>query len=82
MVEVVETQADKDFKLLDVRFLDTPGLAVEQSREVARNMAELSKEAFFLSMDLVSVYDEKEHSVLNSWKMKLTVMRILWEVIL
>ena len=58
--EVVETQADKDFRLLDVRFLDKPGLAVEQSREVARNMAELSKEAFFLSMELVSNYDEEK----------------------
>ena len=56
--EVVETQADKDFRLLDVRFLESPGLAVAQSREVARNMAELSKEAFFLSMELVSNYDE------------------------
>ena len=58
--EVVETEADKDFRLLDVRFLDKPGLAVEQSREVARNMAELSKEAFMLSMELVSSYDEKK----------------------
>lgn len=56
--EVVETQADRDFRLLDVRFLDTPGLAVEQSRAVARNMAQLSKEAFELSMELVSAYDE------------------------
>ena len=60
VVEVVETQADRDFRLLDVRFLDTPGLAVEQSREVARNMAELSKEAFFLSMGLVSEYNEEK----------------------
>ena len=60
VVEVVETQADKDFKLLDVRFLDTPGLAVEQCREVSRNMAELSKEAFFLSMGLVSEYNEEK----------------------
>ena len=59
VVEVAETQADKDFKLLDVRFLDTPGLAVEQCREVSRNMADLSKEAFVLSMELVSKYDEK-----------------------
>jgi len=57
--EIVETPADKDFKLLDVRFLDKPGLAVEQCREVARNMAELSKEAFVLSMDMLSAYDEK-----------------------
>lgn len=64
VVEVIETPADRDFRLLDVRFLDTPGLAVEQSREVARNMAELSKEAFFLSMELVSEYnDEKAERV-------------------
>ena len=55
--EVVETQADKDFRLLDVRFLESPGLAVEESRVVARNMADLSKEAFILSMELVSEYD-------------------------
>ena len=58
--EAVETPADRDFRLLDVRFLDKPGLAVEQSRVVARNMAEVSKEAFFLSMDLVSEYDEEK----------------------
>ena len=58
--EAVETPADKDFKLLDVRFLDTPGLAVEESRIVARNMAELSKQAFNLSMELVSAYDEEK----------------------
>ena len=60
VVEVVETQADQDFRLLDARFLDTPGLAVEQCREVARNMAELSKEAFFLSMGLFSEYSEEK----------------------
>lgn len=58
--EVAETQADRDFRLLDVRFLDTPGLAVEECRVVARNMAQASKEAFLLSMDLVSGYDEKK----------------------
>ena len=58
VVEVVETEADRDFRLLDVRFLDTPGLAVQHSREVAKNMAELSKEAFQLSVELVSAYDE------------------------
>ena len=55
-----ETQADKDFRLLDARFLETPGLAVAQCREVARNMADLSKEAFVTAMELVSDYDEKK----------------------
>ena len=58
--EIIETQADQDFRLLDARFLDTPGLAVEQCRVVSRNMADLSKESFLLSMELVSGYDEKK----------------------
>ena len=58
--EVEETQADRDFKLLDVRFLDTPGLAVEECRVVARNMAEVAKESVLLAMELVESYDEKK----------------------
>ena len=58
VVEVIETEADKDFRLLDVRFLDSPGLAVEHSRQVARHMADMCKESFTLAMELVSTYDE------------------------
>lgn len=58
--EVVETQADKDFKLLDVRFLETPGLAVEECRVVARHMSEVSRESLTLAMELVAKYDEKK----------------------
>ena len=60
VVEVVETEADKDFRLLDVRFLDKPGLAVEHSRQVAGNMARLCKEAIDLSVDLITEFDEKK----------------------
>ena len=58
--EVVETQADKDFKLLDVRFLETPGLAVEECRVVARHMSEVTRESLTLAMELVAKYDEKK----------------------
>lgn len=58
--EIEETQADKDFKLLDVRFLETPGLAVEECRVVARHMSEVTKESLNLAMELVSKYDEKK----------------------
>ena len=51
---------DKDFKLLDARFLETPGFAVGQCRQVALNMAELTKEAIFTSMELVHNYEEKK----------------------
>lgn len=58
--EVEETQADKDFKLLDVRFLETPGLAVEECRVVARHMSEVTRESLTLAMELVAKYDEKK----------------------
>lgn len=58
--EMEETQADKDFKLLDVRFLDTPGLAVEECRVVARNMAEFAGQAVLLAMELVEEYEENK----------------------
>ena len=54
------SQAQKDFKLLDQRFLETPGFATEQCKVVARNMAELTKEALFSSMVLISNYDKKQ----------------------
>lgn len=54
------SQAQKDFKLLDQRFLETPGFATEQCKLVARNMAELTKEALFSSMDIISNYDKKQ----------------------
>ena len=57
---VVISQAEKDFKLLDIRFLETPGFATKQCKEVARNMAELTRKALFTSMELISAYDAKK----------------------
>jgi len=48
-----------DFKLLDERFLATPGLAVEQCRVVARRMAELTREAIF---EALRVVDERAYT--------------------
>lgn len=58
--EEVLSLGDKDFKLLDLRFLETPGFAVGQCRQVAQHMAELTKEAVFTAMELVHKYDEKQ----------------------
>ena len=49
---------DRALQLLDVRFLDTPSVAVEQSRNVAVSMAELAEESMNLSMELFVSYDE------------------------
>lgn len=51
---------DKALHLLDVRFLDTPSIAVEQSRNVAVTMAGLAEEAMNLSMELLEDYQEEK----------------------
>lgn len=51
---------DKTLHLLDVRFLDTPSIAVEQSRNVAVTMAGLAEEAMNLSMELLETYNEEK----------------------
>ncbi len=56
---VVVSESEKAFQLLDARFLDTPGLAVEQSRNVAESMAKLAQESMVLAMGLLDQYDEE-----------------------
>ena len=46
--------------LLDVRFLDTPGLAIEQCKNVALEMSEITKKALFESTTLLHKYDEEK----------------------
>lgn len=54
---VVESNS---LSLLDLRFLDTPSVAVEQSHNVACTMAGLSEEAINLSLELLDSYDEEK----------------------
>ncbi len=51
---------DKALHLLDVRFLETPSVAVEQSRNVAVTMAGLAEESMNLSMELLGSYDAEK----------------------
>lgn len=55
---VKKTQMEKDFRALDTRFLEVPGLAIAHSKNVAENMSELSKECLFKAMSLLTDYDE------------------------
>lgn len=48
----------KELKLLDIRFLDTPGYAVEQSRIAASKMANLSREALLQAVGLLTDFQE------------------------
>lgn len=55
-----EAEIENEFKLLDDRFLEKPGFAIEQCRTVTMHMAELSKEALMKSVHLIMQYDTKE----------------------
>lgn len=52
-------QDKKEIQLLDPRFLNTPGFALEQCKNVAVDMANYAKDALFLSMQLIDKYDKK-----------------------
>lgn len=45
---------------LDVRFLDMPGLATSQCRDVTNQMAYAARDALFLALDLIGKYDEEK----------------------
>ena len=56
-----EEEEEKDnFRLLDDRFLATPGLAVEQCRVVANRMAELTRKAIFEALRVLNEGDYSE----------------------
>ena len=57
-LEVRET-AKGEIQLLDARFLDTPGLALEHCRNAAQDMAGYAREALFLSMELINKFNKK-----------------------
>lgn len=54
-----EQEADSEFKVLDNRFLQTPGFAIEQCKELAGKMAGLSKECFLKAMAILDGYSEE-----------------------
>lgn len=59
--QAAETQSeDSVLSHLDVRFLDTPSVAVEQSYQVAVTMAELAEKSMNLSMELLASYEEEK----------------------
>ena len=54
-----EEAGKKEIQILDARFLDTPGLALEQCKNAAIDMAGFAKEGLFLAIHLIDKYDEK-----------------------
>ncbi|HZK41523.1 MAG TPA: Na/Pi cotransporter family protein [Clostridia bacterium] len=49
------------FAALDERFLETPGFAVSQSRQLTNQMAELVLKQYRISAGLLDVYDGQKH---------------------
>lgn len=58
--DVAVSAEDKEFMILEPRFLEKPAFAVEQSRNAARKMAEESHNALFTALKLVDKYSEEE----------------------
>ncbi len=58
--DVVVSAEDKEFMILEPRFLEKPAFAVEQSRNAARKMAEESHNALFTALSLVDKYSEED----------------------
>lgn len=55
--EVEVAEKDKEFKILDTRFLDTPGVAMEHCKMMTDKMATMAQEALMKAMSLVWKYD-------------------------
>lgn len=57
--DVVVSAEDREFMILEPRFLEKPAFAVEQSRNAARKMSEESHNALFTALSLVDKYSEE-----------------------
>ena len=59
---IKDSKADKEkdtlFQVLDVRFLETPGFALEQCKNVTDDMARVTKESLFGALELLNNYSE------------------------
>ena len=49
----------REIQILDERFLNTPGFALEQCKNATVDMAGYAKEGLFLAIQLIEQYDEK-----------------------
>ena len=59
-----EQEKENIFKALDVRFLDTPGIALEQCKKLTDDMAKITKDSLFGAIELLDNYSEKREKEL------------------
>ena len=58
--DIAVSAEDREFMILEPRFLEKPAFAVEQSRNAARKMSEESHNALFTALKLVDKYSEED----------------------
>lgn len=63
MITIKDSREDQEkeniFKVLDMRFLETPGFALEQCKNVTDDMARITKESLFGALELLDDYSEE-----------------------
>jgi len=59
-----EQEKENIFKALDARFLDTPGIALEQCKKLTDDMAKITKDSLFGAIELLDNYSEKREKEL------------------
>lgn len=52
--------SEDQFKILDARFLATPGFAIEQCMSLTRKMADMAKNTILLAMSLLENYSQEQ----------------------
>ena len=75
------SETDKTLSLLDVRFLEKPAYAVEQSRLVASVMADKSMEPWIWLWSCCIISMRRKQSRWHRWRRMWTASRMNWEPI-
>ena len=63
--DVAVSADNKEFMILESRFLEKPAFAVEQSRKAARQMAKESQNALIAAMELIENYDPEKAALVE-----------------
>lgn len=68
VITIKDSKEDQEkeniFKALDVRFLDTPSIALEQCKKLTDDMARITKDSLFGAIELLDNYSEKREKEL------------------
>lgn len=68
--DVAVSAEDKEFMILESRFLEKPAFALEQSRNAARNMAQDSHKALFTAMKMIDNYSDEQAACVEAMESK------------